>query len=134
MVPPEPRDAATVVYTDGACSVNPGPGGWAWVSWTNWYSPWGGHHMSPIHLLGPRLGTKVYFRFFGPPPKNVPGEGLFPTYVGRTLDLVRHHPGLVLDDAMPRYYPEMRWILRVPGLREVATWNCVLVLHRRGGT
>lgn len=23
---------ATVVYTDGACSGNPGPGGWAWVS------------------------------------------------------------------------------------------------------
>jgi len=24
-------DAATVVYTDGACSGNPGPGGWAWA-------------------------------------------------------------------------------------------------------
>ncbi len=23
--------AATTVYTDGACSGNPGPGGWAWV-------------------------------------------------------------------------------------------------------
>src|SRR4051812_35582002 len=23
--------ATTVVYTDGACSGNPGPGGWAWV-------------------------------------------------------------------------------------------------------
>lgn len=22
---------ATIVYTDGACSYNPGPGGWAWV-------------------------------------------------------------------------------------------------------
>ena len=21
----------TIVYTDGACSVNPGPGGWAWI-------------------------------------------------------------------------------------------------------
>jgi ribonuclease HI len=34
-VPPPPaasRDAArTVVYTDGACSGNPGPGGWAWI-------------------------------------------------------------------------------------------------------
>ena len=26
-MPPEP----TVVYTDGACHGNPGPGGWAWV-------------------------------------------------------------------------------------------------------
>ena len=27
---PEPSDAITV-YTDGACSGNPGPGGWAWA-------------------------------------------------------------------------------------------------------
>lgn len=26
-----PASAATVVYTDGACSGNPGPGGWAWA-------------------------------------------------------------------------------------------------------
>jgi ribonuclease HI/uncharacterized phage-like protein YoqJ len=25
------RDAGTVAYTDGACSGNPGPGGWAWA-------------------------------------------------------------------------------------------------------
>ena len=25
------RDEVTVVYTDGACSGNPGPGGWAWA-------------------------------------------------------------------------------------------------------
>ena len=25
------------------------PGGWAWVSWTNWYSPWGGHLITPYH-------------------------------------------------------------------------------------
>ena len=25
------NDGRTVVYTDGACSGNPGPGGWAWV-------------------------------------------------------------------------------------------------------
>ena len=29
------------------------PGGWAYLSWTNWYSPHGGHEMSPYHLLGP---------------------------------------------------------------------------------
>jgi hypothetical protein len=26
-----PRQAITVVYTDGACLRNPGPGGWAWA-------------------------------------------------------------------------------------------------------
>ena len=38
------------------------PGGWIWLSWTNWYSPYGGHDMSPWHYLGPRLGLKAYRR------------------------------------------------------------------------
>jgi len=28
---PDPAGSETVVYTDGACSGNPGPGGWAWA-------------------------------------------------------------------------------------------------------
>jgi ribonuclease HI len=28
---PSPGDEPIVVYTDGACSGNPGPGGWAWA-------------------------------------------------------------------------------------------------------
>jgi SAM-dependent methyltransferase len=110
------------------------PGGWAWISWTNWFSPWGGHHIIPLHMLGPRLGPRLWNRLFGPPPKNVPGEGLFPTYVGATLAMVERHPGWRLVDAMPRYYPGHRWILKVPGLREVVTWNCVLVLERSGAS
>jgi SAM-dependent methyltransferase len=106
------------------------PGGWAWVSWTNWYSPWGGHDITPFHYLGPRLGLRVHRRLRGEPRKNVPGEGLFPVHVGATLDLVRARRGLRLVDAMPRYYPSQRWVLKVPGLRELATWNCVLVLER----
>jgi SAM-dependent methyltransferase len=107
------------------------PGGWAWISWTNWYSPWGGHEITPFHYLGPRLGTAAHRRFRGEPRKNVPGEGLFPVHVGRTLAAVRQRPGLELVDARPRYWPRQRWLLRVPGLREVATWNCVLMMRRR---
>ncbi len=29
--PPTTEPAATVVYTDGSCLGNPGPGGWAWA-------------------------------------------------------------------------------------------------------
>jgi len=108
------------------------PGGWAWVSWTNWYSPWGGHEIVPLHFLGPRLGLAAWRTLFGEPRKNVPFEELWPTYVGRTLADVRRRPNLRLIDARPRYYPRQRWILRVPGLREVATWNCLLLLERRG--
>lgn len=108
------------------------PGGWAWVSWTNWYSPWGGHDITPFHLLGPRLGSRTYHRLFGPPRKNPPYDGLWPTYVGAMLADARQRAGMRLVDAHPRYYPAHRWVLRVPGLREVATWNCVLRLERVG--
>ncbi len=108
------------------------PGGWAYVSWTNWYSPWGGHDMTPWHLLGPRLGPKLYERRHGPPRKNRFGEGLFPVHIGPTLRLVRALPELDMEGAEPRYWPWARAILKVPGLREVASWNCVLRLRRTG--
>ncbi len=108
------------------------PGGWAWVSWTNWYSPWGGHEIVPLHYLGPRMGLAAWRRLKGEPRKNVPFESLWPTYVGRVLKMVATRPGLRLIDAMPRYYPSQRWILKVPALRELATWNCLLLLERAG--
>ena len=60
----------------------------------------------------------------------------FPPRVGGiesfVLAMVRRRPGLRLLDARPRYYPSQRWLLKVPGLREVATWNCLLLLERMG--
>lgn len=109
------------------------PGGWAWVSWTNWYSPWGGHEIVPFHYLGPKLGLALWRRLKGEPRKNVPFDGLWPTYVGRTIDMVKKRPGLRLVNALPRYYPSQRWILKVPGLRELATWNCLLLVERLPG-
>lgn len=106
------------------------PGGWAWVSWTNWYSPWGGHEIVPLHMLGPDRGLRLWRRFFGEPRVNVPYVELWPTYVGKVLADVRSRPGLRLTAATPRYWPRHRWILGVPGLREVITWNCVLELER----
>src|ERR1700712_5305091 len=49
------------------------PGGWGYISWTNWYSPWGGHLMSPYHYLGPKLGPKVYVKRHGRPAKHMYG-------------------------------------------------------------
>jgi len=109
------------------------PGGWAWVSWTNWYSPWGGHFITPFHYLGPRLGYRVHVRLRGEPPHNRVYDGLWPTHVGRTLAEVERHGAFRVVSAVPRYYPSQRWIVKVPGLREVATWNCLIVLERLGG-
>lgn len=106
------------------------PGGWAWISWTNWYSPWGGHLITPFHYLGPHLGLKVHNFFKGPPARNPPFDGLWPTHVGTVLRDVRGRPGLRLVEALPRYYPSQKWILRIPGLRELLTWNCLLIVER----
>jgi SAM-dependent methyltransferase len=107
------------------------PGGWAYVSWTNWYSPWGGHAIAPFHYLGPQLGANVCRRILGEPRgPNLPLVNLWITHIGEVLRLVDTRPALRLIEAHPRYYPSQRWIVRVPVLREVATWNCVLLIRR----
>jgi SAM-dependent methyltransferase len=107
------------------------PGGWGYISWTNWYSPWGGHDMTPYHYLGPRLGPELYERRHGPPRKNAYGEGLWARHIGPTLRLVRERPGLEIERVEPRYWPRLAFICRIPGVRELLTWNCVIRVRKR---
>jgi SAM-dependent methyltransferase len=106
-------------------------GGWGYVSWTNWYSPWGGHEMTPYHYLGTRLGPRLYERRHGI-PKNRFGEGLFPVHIGPTLRLVRDTPGVRIDRAEPRYWTWAAFLTRVPAVREVLCWNCVIHVTKVG--
>ena len=107
------------------------PRGWAYVSWTNWFSPWGGHEISPYHYLGPRLGLRIYERRHGPPQKNRPGEGLFPIHIQATLRDLQRRSGIVVDSVEPRYWPRLAFITRVPVLCEIGTWNCVVRMRKR---
>jgi SAM-dependent methyltransferase len=107
------------------------PGGLIYLSFTNWYSPWGGHEMSPWHYLGSRFAERRYTRRNGRPPKNRFNTSLFPVHVGSMLRQMRSRTDVGIVAAMPRYYP--RWckvIVRIPGLREIATWNLLLILRR----
>jgi SAM-dependent methyltransferase len=107
------------------------PGGRAYVSWTNWYSPWGGHAVAPLHYLGPERSLRVWRRLFGEPRgRNLPLAGVWPTTIGGTLRWLRGRPGVQIDAVLPRYWPRLRGIMRIPGLREVVAWNCVIVLTR----
>jgi SAM-dependent methyltransferase len=106
------------------------PGGWGYISWTNWYSPWGGHDMTPYQFLGPKLGPRLYEKRHGPPRKNAYGRGLWAAHVGPTLRLVRGRPGLEVERVEPRYWPKLTFICRIPGVREVLTWNCVIRVRR----
>ena len=102
------------------------PGGWGYISWTNWYSPWGGHDMTPYQYLGPRLGPRLYERRHGSPRKNPYGAGLWAVHVGPTIRAVRSRPRLGIERIEPRYWPRLSVICEVPLLREVLTWNCVI--------
>jgi len=107
------------------------PGGLVYVSFCNWYSPWGGHEMSPWHYLGARYAARRYVRRRGGQPKHEVGVNLFRVHVGPVLRALRARPDVVIVAARPRYYP--RWcgfLVRVPGLREVATWNLMVIMRR----
>jgi SAM-dependent methyltransferase len=109
------------------------PGGLVYLSYTNWYSPWGGHEMSPWHYLGPQYARRRYLRRHGRKPKHEYGVNLFPVHVGPMLRALRARPDVTIVAAGPRYYPRWcRLLIRLPGLREVATWNLMLILRRVG--
>ncbi len=109
------------------------PGGIVYVSFTNWYSPWGGHETSPWHYLGGEYAARRYHRRTGKLPKNRFQQSLFPVHVGAALRLARSRKDAELVDALPRYYPHAaRSVLRVPLLRELITWNLLMVLRRNG--
>ena len=111
------------------------PGGTVLLSWTPWWAPWGGHETAPWHYLGGRRAADRYTRRHGHPPKNDFGRTLFALGVGRMLAWVRAQEaaGAVrVLDVLPRYHPRWaRWVVRVPGLREVVSWNVVIVLAKR---
>jgi len=107
------------------------PGGLIYLSFTNWYSPWGGHEMSPWHLLGARFAERRYLRRYGRPPKHTVGENLFRQHIGSTLRLLRSRRDVTLVEALPRYYPWWcKVVVRIPLVREFATWNLLLIIRR----
>jgi len=108
------------------------PGGVIFCAFTNWLSPWGGHETSPWHYLGGARAARRYERRHGRPPKNLYGRGLYPVSVAWALRWARSRRDAELIDAVPRYLPGWtRPLLRLPGAREVLTWNLLVVLRRR---
>lgn len=113
------------------------PGGTVFLSYTLWFGPWGGHETAPWHYLGGHYAARRYARRHGRAPKNRYGESLFPITARRMLRWARSRAAtgpVDLVDVLPRYHPApLRWVVRVPAVREVLAWNLVLVLRRRDG-
>ena len=111
------------------------PGGTVFLSWTVWFGPHGGHETAPWHYLGGPRARRRYLRRHGHEPKNRYGESLFAVTVREGLRWSRQQGASGTADVvavLPRYNPRWTWwLLRVPGVREVVTWNLVIVLRKR---
>jgi SAM-dependent methyltransferase len=108
------------------------PGGLVFISYTTWWGPWGGHETAPWHYLGGRRARRRYARRHGHEPKNKFGESLFAVSVADGLRWARGQDEADVVHLLPRYNPWWsRWLLHVPVVREVVTWNLVLVLRKR---
>jgi SAM-dependent methyltransferase len=108
------------------------PGGIVFLSYTTWFGPWGGHETAPWHYLGGGYARRRYVRRHGHEPKNRFGESLFRVTVKQGLRWALQQARGDVIDLLPRYHP--RWsyrLLKVPGLRELLTWNLAIVLRRR---
>ena len=108
------------------------PGGLVFCSYTLWLSLWGGHETAPWHFLGGHYAARRYTRAHGQLPKNVYGTSLFAVSGARVVRWAAHCPDVDVVTVFPRYHPWWAWwVARVPGLREVASWNLALVMVRR---
>ena len=106
------------------------PGGLVVLSYTAWWGPWGGHETSPWHYTGGRRAADRYRRHHGHAPKNDYGSTLFAVTVADGLSWAAHRADAHLVAAEPRYLPQrLGWVVKVPVVREVATWNLLLVLR-----
>jgi SAM-dependent methyltransferase len=107
------------------------PGGLVFLSYNNWLAPNGGHETAPWHYLGGRRAADRYARKHGRRPKNEYGVSLFRTSVGQMLRWLEKQEDVDTVEVLPRYHPSWaKWVVRVPGVREIGTWNLALVLRR----
>ena len=84
-------------------------------------------------VLGAGYAARRYRRRHRRQPKHECGVNLFRVHVGPVLRAVRARPDVTIVEARPRYYPRWcGWLVRLPGVREVATWNLMLILRRVG--
>jgi len=107
------------------------PGGVAFISYTVWFGPWGGHETAPWHFLGGHRARRRYRRKFGTEPKNRFGETLFAVTVQDGIRWAGGQHPMEVVDLTARYNP--RWahfLLRIPILREVLTWNLAIVIRK----
>jgi SAM-dependent methyltransferase len=106
--------------------------GLAYLTFGNWYSPWGGHETAPWHYLGGHRAADRFERKHGRRPKNDFEITLFRLDIHEVLDWFRSRGDVEIVYMSPRYWPNwLRWIAYIPGIREVANWNTLIMFRRK---
>lgn len=91
-----------------------------WLTWTPWFSPFGGHEFSPLHYFGKTKGSIHEVEF-----------NLYKTTVAQTLKQL-DEAGWSVDLIRPRYWPRLAFLAKWRATREWATWNVeVLCSHKK---
>ena len=103
------------------------------LSYTVWWGPWGGHETSPAAPLGRHGGPAAATcaaTATSPRTASASRSSRSPSATGS--DGPRRQAAARVVALRPRYHPGWSWwILRVPVLRELVTWNLALVLRQR---
>lgn len=110
------------------------PGGIVILSYTVWLGPFGGHETGLWqHYVGGEFAARRYEKKMGKPPKNRWGGSLFAVSADAGLRYARGVGDRAeLLAAFPRYHPWWAWwMVRIPGFREFAVSNLVLVFQKR---
>ncbi len=138
-------DAVDVCYSSNVLEHVPDP--WLMADEMLRVTKPGWRHLHQLHRVvrpvgRPRDGAvalprrprarRRYARKHGKEPKNKYGESLFTVTVAAGLAWAGRQQGAEVLDLAPRYNPRWsRWLMRVPVVREVVTWNLVIVLRKR---
>lgn len=102
-----------------------------YFAWTNWLGPYGGHEYCFFHYLGAELGFRIKRKLTRHYNGNIPYVTLFPTYIGKTIRMIRATHRLEIERIAPRYYSEFSFLAKIPIVREFVVWNCVMLLSKK---
>lgn len=107
------------------------PDGVVYLSFPPFYTPVGGHHLKPYHLLGERWALRLS-KYKADGYATACGEwGLFPLTLRRARQLFAE-TGLTIEHESTRFLPVN--MARIPWLGEFLTWHVQFILsaERRG--
>lgn len=100
-----------------------------YLSFPPYYSPVGGHSISPLHYIPGKFPLWLYRKMHPTGHESFKFYGLVKTTIGSVLRLVKRN--FVVVDIKPRIFSFLQPLVRVPVLREALIHHIELFLRKR---